>query len=267
MPALFGRQPGPRQRHDSEAWHSTSAGTTLATWIAAKADPLSLEHLLPSGFTLAEPLLIVEAISLHGLPWLAGRGYDMLLVSTPVIFATGTGPCRGRLELVTWEDCPDAIVSGRDELGWNKVYADNLSRFTAADGNTIQYRAAWHGARFFEMNVTLTRGIPRRSGWRKGPLMHYRVIPRTGVWDRLDVEQVTAHTVSPPLTRMRALRSATGTFRFHPASFEELPTLCHIVNRLADIPLGEVVDAGHARTAGWSDIHDIHILQSSTDPG
>jgi hypothetical protein len=40
--------------------------------------------------------------------------------------------------------------------------------------------------------------------------------------------------------------------------------LCHIVNRLAAIELGDTVDAGQARTAAWSDVKDIHIIDSST---
>lgn len=263
MPALFGRQGGPRQRHDRDEGYPANVGSTLATWVAARADADALAALLPSGFALGEPLLIVEAISLSGIPWLAGRGYEMLLVSTPVTYTAGALRQHGRLELVTWEDRPDAIISGREELGWNKVYADTMTRYTAADGSTIRYTAAWGGTKFFELDVTLNQPIPTLSSWRKGGLMHYRVIPRTGQWGAVEVEQVTVHSVSPAPTSLRSLRSGTGSFRFLPSGFEELPSLCHIVNRLAAIELGEVVDAGQVRTASWSDVHDITVLSSA----
>ena len=99
---------------------------------------------------------------------------------------------------------------------------------------------------------------------RVNPTLSYRVLPRTGQWDTLEVEQVTAHTTTPALTSMRSVRSGDGVFRFLPAGFEELPTLCHIVNRLAAVELGDTVDAGHARTAAWSHVNDIQIIGSST---
>jgi hypothetical protein len=263
MPATFGRQGGPRQRPDRNQGYPTNVGSTLATWIAVEADEAHLAALLPPGFAIAEPLLIVEAVTLSGLPWLAGRGYEMLLLSTPVTYAAGDIEHRGRLELVTWEDCPDAILSGREELGWNKVYADTMTRHTGQDGKTGRYLAAWGGTTFFELEITLNRTPALPAGWREGPLMHYRVLPRTGEWGHAEIDQVTANSASPPITAMRSLVSGSGSFRFIPAGFERLPTLSHIVERLAAISLGQVVDAGEARTASWTDVADIRILSSA----
>lgn len=86
---------------------------------------------------------------------------------------------RGRLEPVTWEDRPDAIITGREELGWYKVYADTMTRHTGDDGKCARYLAAWGGTRFFALEVTLGRGLPTGSSWRKGPLMHYERRPET----------------------------------------------------------------------------------------
>ncbi|ABW12435.1 conserved hypothetical protein [Parafrankia sp. EAN1pec] len=145
MPALFGRQGGPRQRPEGPGMYRAGDGNTLVTWVAARADADRLAALLPAGFELTDPLLIVEAATLSNLPWLAGRGYEFLVVSTPVVYTTAGAEHRGRLELVTWEDCPDAIISGREELGFNKMYADTMSRHTGNDGKSVRYRAAWDG--------------------------------------------------------------------------------------------------------------------------
>lgn len=263
MPALFGRQNGPRQRPDRNEGYPANTGSTLVTWAAATADTNALTALLPAGFRLADPLLVVEAISLSGLPWLAGRGYEMLLVSTPVTYTADGIEHRGRLELATWEDRPDAIISGREELGWNKLYADTMTRHTGNDGHSVRYTVAWGGTTFFELEATLGRGLVKLGSWRRGPLMHYRVFPRTGHWGELEVEQVTAHPAGAPLSSMRSLRPAKGWFRFLPAVFEQLPTLVHVVNTLAAIELGDVIDAGQARTASWADVHDIRILSSA----
>lgn len=265
MPALFGRQGGPRQRLTGSSLYPASAGDTLATWAVMRVDEKKLSALLPEGFVLADNLLIVEAVTLSNLPWLAGRGYEMLMVSTPVVYTAGGVQHRGRLELVSWEDRPDAIISGREELGWNKIYADTMDRHTTNDGKSIRYTVAWGGTTFFELSATLGRGVASLGEWRSGPLMHYRVFPRTGDWGTLEVEQVTAHAAGAPVTSLRQLRPAEASFKFIPSTFEQLPTLVHIVNKLADLTTGEVVDAGQARTATWGDVRDIKII-SSTKP-
>jgi hypothetical protein len=61
---------------------------------------------------------------------------------------------------------------------------------------------------------------------------------------------------------MRSVRRGRGTFAFQRATFEDLPTLHHILNRLAAIELSETVDAGHARTAGWQDVRDIRVVSA-----
>ena len=235
------------------------AGATTATWVAARADAEALRRLLPAGFELSDPLLTVEAISLTSLPWLAGRGYGMLLVSVPVTYH-GSEEHTGRLELVTWEDSPDAIMTGREELGWNKLYADTMVRQLIVGGKRVRYTAAWGGTQFFRLAVGPERRVPQVGSWRNGLLMHYRVFPRAGAPGETEVEQVTAASAGAPLTSMRSLRSGSGSFEFRPAAFEELPTLHHIVNRLAQIELGEVVDAGQAKSAAWGDVRDIRVI-------
>lgn len=253
MPALFGRAAGPRQRPDRDGLWPATAGTTSMTWVARRADGEALSALLPEGFVVREPLLIAEAVSLSGLPWLAGRGYEVLVISVPV---THEGK-PGRLELVTWENCPDAIITGREELGWNKLYADTMSRQETEAG--MRYAASWNGTCFFRMAVELRPESAYSSGWRAGPLMHYRVFPRTGAPGELEVEQITAADGgAAPCPSC----PADGNFAFLPATFAELPTLHHIVNSLAAVDLGETVDAGRAHETGWGDVRDIRVISS-----
>ncbi|MGW4369735.1 acetoacetate decarboxylase family protein [Nocardia takedensis] len=259
MPAVFGRQPGPRQQPHRPGRYPADRGRALATWVAVRVDPDQLTALLPTGFTLLDPLLITEVVSLSELPWLAGRGYEMAILSVPVHYTAPAGTRhRGRLALVVFEDCPDAIISGRDELGWSKVYADTMTRTT--DGATTTYTIAWGGTEILRLHADLTTPLPNLASWRAGPLMHYRVLPRTGIWGHLEVEQVTASDARPGLLSMRSLRTGTGHMTFTTAGFDRLPTLAHITDTLAALRLGDTVDVGQARIAGWQDLHDMHIL-------
>ncbi|SIS23436.1 acetoacetate decarboxylase family protein [Williamsia sterculiae] len=260
MPALFGRQPGPRQRPASNDGYPSQPGKTLATWVAMRAkDPEQLAALLPKDFTLTDPLLIAEAVTLSDLPWLAGRGYEMLVISVPVSYnSPQRGEITGRLALVVFEDCADAVISGREELGWNKLYADSMTR--TVNGADTTYTVGWGGTEFFRLDATIKNPVPEFPAWRSGTLMHYRVFPRTGEWGRLEVEQVTGSESQPNPLDARSMKRGTGSFSFTPAAFEALPTLVHLVDRLAQIELTDTVNAGQATLASWSDLDEFQIL-------
>lgn len=263
MPAFFGRQGGPRQRVSDQLRHSNAAGTTSATWLAVEADKAQLVALLPRGFELAEPLLIVEGASLRQLPWLAGRGYELVSVAVPVIFVEGRRPVRGRLELVTWENLADPIISGREELGFNKVFADRIDFRRDEAAGCVSWKVGWGGTQFLEFTVSdlaLPTGGTTVPSWRMGPTFHYRVLARTGEWGALEVEQVTTNTSAATEMRPLSTEEGHGSVQFRSASFEQLPTLSHIVNALSAAARGEVRAAGHAELQGWSDMHDMRIV-------
>jgi hypothetical protein len=228
--------------------------------VAAEADATELEALLPRGFSLREPLLVVEGASLTRLPWLAGRGYNLVSVSVPVVFTTGAHDTAGSLELVTWEDLPDPIISGRDELGFNKVYADEISRDDTHE-RTV-WSVSWGGTRFleFEVGFEVVPDSQREPTWRGGPTFHYRVLARTGQWGELEVEQITANTATSTAMTLDASQRGEGRLSFTPATFDQLPTLVHIVNALSSLSLGPVLDAGRAELSGWSDVDDMRIV-------
>ena len=96
-------------------------------------------------------------------------------------------------------------------------------------------------------------------GWNDGPLLHYRVLPRTGQWGELELEQVTANLGAPSLTPVSASQG-TGSFAFRQATFDALPTMVHVVNALAAVELGDVLDAGTAHFTGWGDGADMRIV-------
>ena len=67
----------------------------------------------------------------------------------------------GRLLAVVWENLADAIISGRDETGWPKIYADIVEpRF-------------WDGTPFasssWQSPIRTMRWLSRRRVRRKGP--------------------------------------------------------------------------------------------------
>ena len=58
------------------------------------------------------------------IEWLAGRGYNTLGVSFPVEFSGNKDKARGNFLLVLWENLTDPILTGREELGFSKIYCN-----------------------------------------------------------------------------------------------------------------------------------------------
>jgi len=257
MPTHFGPQPGPRQRPGGGRWAAGDAHSSTI-WVSYATDAEALTSVLPRGFTLhGHPVVTVEVTMLRALPWLAGRGYNLVQVHVPVRY--DGGEVVGRLELVTWENLADPIISGREELGWNKVYAEIADLAPDGDRTRLASRASWDGFVFLDVTVEELVDIePEAAAPPALPLLHWRYLPRSGAWGEPEVEQVTA--AIPSGSRVTRARAGHGNAAFHPATFEQLPTLAHIVNGLARLPVRERVAAGALEAAGFLDMHDIEVL-------
>ena len=87
--------------------------------------------------------------------------------------------------------------------------------------------------------------------------MYYKHLPRTGEWATADVAYATVSVGpepgAPPPRRVLKRWSATGTATFHPATWQQLPTLVNIVNELADLDVVQPIGAGMTETLGSSD--------------
>ena len=123
MPTGFGPAPGPRnlpasQRH--RRFDKTATSLTLSA--VTEAGPLAA--LLPAGMTLVgEPRLEIVVTLLSDIGWLAGRGYNIVMVRIPARWE-GEEQIAGHFVPVVWEKMADPILTGREELGWPKIFAD-----------------------------------------------------------------------------------------------------------------------------------------------
>ena len=58
------------------------------------------------------------------IEWLAGRGYNTLGVTFPVVFQGKRDRAIGPFLLVLWENLADPILTGREQLGYSKIYCE-----------------------------------------------------------------------------------------------------------------------------------------------
>jgi len=108
-------------------WTAEEAGRITAEWmkVGYRTDPAKLDKLLPPGFSLGGDLIVSASCAwFRNLYWLAGCGYGILSVDFPVTYQGKTERLDGALCPVIWEGSPDAIMTGREELGFPKMFAD-----------------------------------------------------------------------------------------------------------------------------------------------
>src|SRR6185503_988028 len=102
--------------------------------------------LLPPGFRLTgDPVARLEASYMTGIPWLAGRGYNTFGLTVPATWE-GEESMSGDFVAVLFENLADPIISGREELGWNKLWCE--LPFIELSPSSVRLRAAWLGFEF-----------------------------------------------------------------------------------------------------------------------
>lgn len=266
MPIGFGSAVGPRQHPEGRMWKPEETGTMNSDWmrIAYRTDPAKLERILPPGFELrGDPVLSVSCAWFRNLYWLAGRGYGILSLDFPVTYCGKEESFEGSFCPIIWEGSADAIVTGREELGFPKVLAD----FTEIDWDRNTGRAvcsaSWLGHKFFDIELTeLTEEesplklLPGSGG---GPQLYYKYMPRTspnGV-EGADAAYVTtgaakgtsaANIIMDDFEYRRW--TGRGSLNWHKATFEQLPLQHKIVNSIADLDILEIVDVELVSFAG-----------------
>jgi hypothetical protein len=199
------------------------------------------------------------------IAWLAGRGYNILDLAVPVVHrpAGGGEPVRGDLVLVLWESLADPVISGREELGYAKLYAEIPPARGAAGAGYLAGQASWDGFTFAELSVDgVGEPLPPGSGDAEAPLLHCRYLPAADGPAPADVNEVTVTPAEYPERAVLDRRTGfRATVRFAAGDFDRLPTLYHITGRLAELDLAESTSCGALTTLGGKDLSDQYVLR------
>ncbi|KAI1808012.1 hypothetical protein F4811DRAFT_549441 [Daldinia bambusicola] len=273
MPTTFGPFPGPRQSFDGHT-RDGSGTSNVEAFITFKTTQSDLASLLPPPFSFQkqgpEAYVSITAKRLDNLEWLAGRGYNLLSVYIHGVQYTTKKDgrvYRGTYLPVLWEDMTDPIISGREELGFPKLYADLGITQTESAYSMV---ASWQGSKFAEFRLGGLRAkegadgmgsrrlAPVEAGADEGLLL-WRYMPSTGRPGEADVEYpvFVSHTEEAKKQEVRVVRRLTagsGEFKWHPLDWHALPTLHHIVARLEQIQTLNLVACGLVEKVGGGDL-------------
>ena len=55
----------------------------------------------------------------------------------------------------------------------------------------------------------------------------------------VELHQVTLTPAAKPDKTIQRYQTGASTVRFHPATWSDIPTMCHVVNALAELPVIE----------------------------
>ncbi len=232
-------------------------------------DREQLEELLPEGFAVgAEPIVTIAASYMTEIEWLAGRGYNILGVTFPTVFNGKEDHAVGDFLTVLWENLADPIVTGREELGYSKIYCELPEpRVCRGASNCI---ASWLCFKFLDLRLkNMTQAPPEEfpssaSGQTDGKLtglLHYKYIPRTGDWGDTDVAYAVLTPAETPNKVVKEMWRGDGTVEFHKARWEDMPTQYTIVNAFAELEIKEYRGASIIKTVGGKDLSDQRILR------
>jgi hypothetical protein len=234
MPVVFGPSVSPRQMPDGSPANMTTARVTVAG-VKFLTDAQRLDRLLPPGFTLdGEPVVTAEFFYFTHLEWLAGRGYNIVKVDYPARFQGKRDTAKGPFLAVLWENRTDCCTTGREEVGYAKIFADIFPPAVAKGEQ--RYLAAVDGHPIVQMRLhDIVETTPPAAAAVDG-VLHYYYVPKIGHPGVAEVEHAVISPTVPNPPKIRKFFSARGDVDFPRATFEQLPTQFMIVNALADLP-------------------------------
>jgi hypothetical protein len=265
MPTSFGPSTGPRRGHAGRRFNGINSPKSVTLKVSFLSNATQLEKLLPPGFTLhGEPIVTISETNMTEIEWLAGRGYSVLGATIPAKYTGEKETAVGPFLTVLWENLADPIITGREELGFAKIYCE-LPDIRVV-GDTAGSQASWLGYTFLDMEVNNLKPRPEPAEDTPAPTaqidgqMHYKYMPRTGEWGTADSQYAVITPAAGSNARVLEDLVGDGTLKWNPARWEDLPTFYQVVNGLAELEVKEYLGASLTRSIGGKDLSDQRIL-------
>ncbi|KAL3457403.1 hypothetical protein BJX64DRAFT_18920 [Aspergillus heterothallicus] len=275
QPIVFGPMPGPRQDFEGNSRLTLSSKSTFQTTsIRFKTSRTLLQSLLPNdsysfGTASTVATASISQTLLNGMDWLGGGGYRHLgLYIEGVQYKKANGETvNGTYLPILFESLTDPIVSGREELGMPKLY----SAIDANERDQSYYlQASWQGAVWgrFRWEGLVDEDPAAHTVPADGGVLVHRYVPKVGADSKGEAE--AEYPVFVPnadeskllVSRVTRVRTATKAgFEIDGLDWKALPTLHHIISRLAEIPIDEILSAKVVEGEGVSDVSSARRIE------
>ncbi|MGE0748985.1 MAG: acetoacetate decarboxylase family protein [Variibacter sp.] len=273
MPIQFGPQPGNRDLPGGLVRDEKNFPKRRTATIHYLTRAEQLVRIIPPGFELwGEPVITFEMNHHTEVPFLGGRGYCAFGVQHPVRYVGKRETLHGMFRSVTFEDPPDVVTSGREELGCHKLYAELPEPRMVQ--NAYYYNASLYGRQFFTMELHDLEEVPVAAdgdrpfvstktydGVKSDGTLYYKYIPRINTPGVADVAHaVLLPAAYPNLSVDKVFKSKSAKAAFIPSTWQDLPKYFHVVNALAGLDLLEFRGASLTFTHGGKDLSDMRAI-------
>ena len=227
MPAHFGGVPyQPVETCYHDVVNLTCAYTT---------DGAMLSKYIPEGFELLRPELTVNFSQCREVDWMAGASYNLIDVSAPVRFNGKRDHIEGNFSLVVWENKTTPILTGREETGVSKIYADIEDLHILGDRRFTV--ASFEGNSFLRLEMTATTPLSDAAiaQMQNVPVnsLHWRYIPEVGG----PGAALSQPILFPQRLEMQNGCQGNGSVNWNLLRSEECPMQAHIIKALAELPI------------------------------
>jgi len=223
------------------SWKATQKVTDLT--ISYETDRAQLENYIPEEFELLTPEVYVEFTKLTEINWLANGQYNLIQVAAPVRFNGKRDQLDGVYPLVLWENMTAPILTGREQTGIPKIYADieDLRVVKPWYTTTISYE----GSTFLTMNFEATTPITGKELVSMNAQMAlrntigWRYIPKLG----LRGAELSQFILFPQGMEAETALVGNGSLKWTEQTWMQNPTQYQIINSLASLPMKKVTQA------------------------
>ena len=230
-----------------------------------KSDPDAIRALLPECYApAAEPIVTVGFMDARSVDFLAGNGYRLASVSVSARYDGNEDHLDGRYVLVMFENDTTAIVTGREQYGIPKVYAD-ITPVRTVDPQHLRCEASLWGHLILGIDVTtplksqnavIRKAAAHRSS--NNAIFGYKYIP--AVDDPPDADYPMVMWVDYQFDDLWL--GSEGELYFGEVSRKDIGHFYPLVEALKSLPVRSVIMTSRARgrrssavtsAGGWPD--------------
>jgi hypothetical protein len=124
----------------------------------------------------------------------------------------------------------------------------------------MQASASWYGFNFLDITLDNVKAMTQaeiqerqKNAQPNAGIINHKFIVRTGNPDQADADYLTISTNkgSKPAV-LKEISTGKANIKFHKATWEQLPTMVHIVNKLAELEVKEIYDGLIVKNSGGS---------------
>jgi len=277
MPVMFGPASTPRATIDGQKCYvANPQGTQYNHYrVVYETNADKLENILPKGFSLNGPYVVVSFSAIRNVAFMAGRGYEIVSIEIPVHFKGEKDEVTGFFEPVLWENHGDNCIIGREQTGFNKIFGDIQTPIETA--GIIRGSVGTWGFKFMEMTLDITRESESLDelnsilfNQNNEGRLHYKYIPRTGEpWTEADADYITFspskwnHPTDYDISKLPrpAIQTCKGEVTWYRPEWREAPTQSHIIQYLHDLEIKRYVGAVKHTLNSANDLRNQRILR------